>query len=100
MRAAGIFTSTGNNVTMEFAEPDQLTVTSASGDLGESRVDVPAAVKGAGVKVILNHRYVLDCLSAIGAKGVSFKMTGDSAPVLVSSPEVAGYTYVVMPIKI
>lgn len=100
VRAAGIFTSTGNNITMEIAEPDQLAVTSASGDLGESRVDVPVSVKGAAAKVILNHRYVLDCLSAIGASHVSFRLSGDSAPVLITSPEVSGYVYVVMPIKI
>ena len=100
MRAAGIFTSTGNNVTIELAAPDRLTVASASGDLGESVVEVPATVTGADVKVILNHRYVLDCLSAIGAKKVSFKLINDSSPVLMSSGEVPGYTYVVMPIKI
>ena len=44
MRAAGIFTSTGNNITIDFAEPDVLTVTSASGDLGESHVADPLKV--------------------------------------------------------
>jgi DNA polymerase-3 subunit beta len=100
MRTAGIFTHTGNNVTLEYGEPDQLLITSSSGELGESKVNVPAKVSGSKGKIIFNHRYILDCLATISAKNVTFKLINDNSPVVIQSKEMPGYVYLVMPIKI
>ncbi len=100
VRTAGIFTQTGNNVILEFEEPDKLSVTSAAGDLGESHVNVPAKVEGIPCKIIINHKYMLDGLSTIGTKSLVFKVINDNAPVVFSSKELPDYIYLIMPIKI
>ena len=100
IRTAGIFTHTGNNISLEFSEPDQLMASSSSGELGESKVGIPAKVSGLAGKIILNHRYVLDCLSTVGTKAVTFKIINDNSPVIISSKELPGFLYLVMPIKI
>jgi DNA polymerase-3 subunit beta len=100
MRTAGIFTHTGNNVSLEYKEPDGLVVTASSGELGESKVDVPAQVAGQGGRIIFNHRYVLDCLATVGTKSVIFKLINDNSPAVISSKELPGFLYLVMPIKI
>jgi DNA polymerase-3 subunit beta len=100
MRTAGIFTQTGNNVTLEYAAPDHLQITSSSGDIGESTVKVPCKVDGGEGKIIFNHRYILDCLNAIGTEAVTFRIIDENAPAVMVSKELPGYIYLVMPIKI
>ncbi len=100
MRTAGIFTQTGNNVVLEFSEPDKLTVSSSSGDIGESIVNIACQVKGQAGKIIFNHRYILDCLSVIGTKNVHFQIINENSPALLTSKELGNYIYLVMPIKI
>src|SRR5579872_353830 len=97
MRTAGIFTHTGNNVSLEYSEPDKLIVTSASGELGESKVDISTKVSGQPGKIIFNHRYVLDCLSTIGTKNIIFKIINNNSPAVISSKEMPGFLYLVMP---
>ncbi len=100
MRTAGIFTQTGNNVTLEFSEPDHLEISASSGDLGESKVNVSSAVKGDAGKIIFNHRYILDSLAAVGTKNVTFRIVNENAPAVLVSKDLPGYVYLVMPIKI
>ncbi|MBU6447284.1 DNA polymerase III subunit beta [Patescibacteria group bacterium] len=100
MRTTGIFTQTGNNVNLEYAAPDSLTVSAASGDIGESSVNVESKVSGSSGKIIFNHRYILDCLSAIGTKNVTFHIINESSPAVLKSADLPGYVYLVMPIKI
>lgn len=100
MRTAGIFTQIGNNVTLEFSEPDQLMVSSSSGDLGESQAKIAAKVTGDSCKIIFNHRYILDCLAAIGTKKVIFQIVNENSPAVLLSKDLPGYIYLVMPIKI
>ena len=100
MRTAGIFTQTGNNVTLEYGSPDHLQISSSSGDIGESTVKVPCTVDGGEGKIIFNHRYILDCLNAIGTEAVTFRIIDENAPAVMVSKELPGYIYLVMPIKI
>jgi DNA polymerase-3 subunit beta len=100
MRTAGIFTQAGNNVNLTFKEPDNFSVTSSSSDIGESDVDILSKVTGEAGSIIFNHRYVLDCLSVIGTSKVKIKIINNNAPGVICSPEMPGYTYLVMPIRI
>lgn len=100
MRTAGIFTQSGNNVNLEFSAPNNLVAYSASGELGESKVEVPANVSGQDGKIIFNHRYILDCLGSIGTENIIIKIINDNSPAVIQSKELPGYIYLVMPIKI
>ncbi|MEK7075775.1 MAG: hypothetical protein AAB948_03215, partial [Patescibacteria group bacterium] len=100
MRTAGIFTQTGNNVTLEFSEPEHLEISASSGDIGESKVNVSSSVKGDAGKIIFNHRYILDCLASVGTKNVTFRIVNENAPAVLVSKDLPGYVYLVMPIKI
>jgi DNA polymerase-3 subunit beta len=100
MRTAGIFTQTGNNVSLEFEEPSKLMISSSSGDLGESKLNIPCTVTGEAGRIIFNHRYILDCLSTIGVKNVTFQIINENSPALLMSKDLPGYIYLVMPIKI
>lgn len=100
MRTAGIFTQAGNNVNLTFESPETFGVNSAASDVGESNVHVPGKVTGAAGSIIFNHRYVLDCLSTLGTPEVRIRVIDSNAPAIIDSPGVAGYLYLVMPIRI
>jgi len=100
MRTAGIFTQAGNNVNLAFSGPKTFSIASASSDIGESNVEIPAKVTGEAGTVIFNHRYVLDCLSVINTATVRIRVIDSNAPAIIDSPELQDYMYLVMPIRI
>ena len=100
LRTAGIFTQTGSNITFEYEPGGNLVISSGTGDVGESKVNVPATINGAPGSIMFNHKYFLDCLSGIGAKKVTIQFISDNAPGVLTTKEMPDYMYLVMPIKI
>lgn len=100
LKAGGIFSQGTNCVKFDYAQDKQLlTVTSESQDLGKSVVDLPSEIEGGNGELILNHRYVLDCLGNIEAQNVVVKIINDSSPSIIVPEGKNDYMYLVMPIK-
>lgn len=100
LKAGGIFSQGNNSVKFDYSqEKQQLTVTSESQDLGKSVVDIPSEVSGGSGELILNHRYILDCLSSIETPNVIIKIINDNSPSLILPDGKNDYIYLVMPIK-
>jgi DNA polymerase-3 subunit beta len=68
-------------------------------ELGKSAAELPAQVEGEDGLIILNHRYVLDCLNAIEEDQIKLKVVNDTSPTLILPQEDKEYMYLVMPIK-
>ena len=75
-----------------------VSITSIASQLGENTSSADADVSGTG-EVTLNSRYLLDALSALGTKEVSFSFNGKLEPCVLTSKEAPGQTYLVMPLK-
>ncbi len=100
LRAAAVFSQSGNSVKFEFSQERQILVVAAeSQELGGGTVEIPAAINGPGGQVIFNYHYVLDCLTSLESDNVNFKMINDDSPALMVPEGVGGYIYLVMPIK-
>jgi DNA polymerase-3 subunit beta len=100
LKAASIFTQNNHSVRFEFSAQKQTLVLKAeSSDLGSSVVELPSKVEGKDGEIILNHHYVLDCLSSVDSPEVVFKIIDDSSPSLIVPKEKSDYIYLVMPIK-
>ena len=100
LKAASIFTQNNHSVRFEFSSQKQTLVLKAeSSDLGSSVVELPSKVEGKDGEIILNHHYVLDCLSSIDGSSVVFKIIDDSSPSLIVPQDKNDYIYLVMPIK-
>ncbi len=100
LKAGSIFSQNNNSIFIEYGTNEQnLRITAESQELGKSVVDLPSKVEGESGKLILNHRYVLDCLSAIESQEVVVKMINDSSPAIIVPEDQSNYTYLVMPIK-
>ena len=79
-----------------------LRVTSQNPDLGEAKEEVPVDYEGEPLKIGFNARYILDVLSVVQSKDVSFELADDLSPGVLRGTEEAdqGFTAVVMPMRI
>ena len=67
--------------------------------LGESNYLIPSKIKGDGVEVVFNWRYLLDGLRNGDSENVFLGLNGDSRPAVIKTPEDVSYLYILMPIK-
>ncbi|MSU74951.1 MAG: DNA polymerase III subunit beta [Candidatus Magasanikbacteria bacterium] len=101
LKAAGVFTTSGVNAATLTFKPTTgvVEITSASLQTGDYHSEFPAEITGAEVTVFLNHRYVLDGLSAAGSDTVEIKIVDGDSPCLITVPGNNNFRYVVMPIR-
>lgn len=100
VKTAGIFSQSTGSIIMEYSsESQELKISAASHDLGESVARLSGAVEGEPGTVYLNYRYILDCLNGMAAEHVNVKVVDDSAPVIIQEVDKQNYIYLIMPIK-
>lgn len=98
VRIAGIFSSKSNDIKLSL-QPGKLEVLSQDPDLGENKSQLEAKIKGRGLEVVFNYRYLLDGLSNMGAKEIFLGLNSEASPAIVRPAGDSSYLYVVMPIK-
>ena len=101
VKAASLFASQGiNAVSIDCnVEEGGVGVSSTSTQLGEHSSVLTASLSGEEVSTLLNYRYVLDGLNAVGAEEVEMKLNESTTPVLLQPKGDTSYTYIVMPIR-
>jgi DNA polymerase-3 subunit beta len=82
----------------------KVTFSAQSTESGEALADVPAVLTGTeedfSIKIGLNSGYVLDVLKVIGKKPVSILLKDAQSAAMIVSPEIEGYTYILMPMRL
>jgi DNA polymerase-3 subunit beta len=88
-------------VKLELA-PGLLKVLSQNPDLGEAKEEVPVEYAGDALKIGFNARYLTDVVQALKSDDVQLELADDLSPGVLrgAGPEDAGYTAVVMPMRI
>jgi DNA polymerase-3 subunit beta len=88
-------------VKLELA-PGLLRVLSQNPDLGEAKEEVPVDYAGEALKIGFNARYLTDVVQALKSDDVQLELADDLSPGVLrgAGPEDAGYTAVVMPMRI
>jgi DNA polymerase-3 subunit beta len=71
-------------------------------DLGEAKEEVPVEYAGEPLKIGFNSRYLTDVASVLKSEDVQLELADDLSPGVLrgAGPEDAGYTAVVMPMRI
>ena len=77
-----------------------MTLFSSNPDFGEATEELPARYGGEPMTTGFNARYLLEVLGVIDEETVSLQMDTPLSPCLIREPGNAGFTCVVMPIKI
>jgi DNA polymerase-3 subunit beta len=88
-----------NAVKVTFAS-GKITLFSSNPDFGEATEELPAQYKGETLTTGFNARYLLDVLSVVDGESVTLQMDAPLSPCLVREPGNAGFTCVVMPVKV
>lgn len=100
LKVASIFSQNSNSVKLVFkGSGGKMVVSTESQELGKSDVEVEARIEGGSGELVLNHRYISECLNNLLAEKVVIKITSDSSPSLIIPEGKEDYTYLVMPIK-
>jgi len=77
-----------------------MTLFSSNPDFGEATEELPARYGGETMTTGFNARYLLEVLGVVDGEAVSLQMDTPLSPCLIREPGNAGFTCVVMPIKI
>ena len=80
--------------------PNRVTLFSSNPDFGEATEDLAARYAGEPLTTGFNARYVLDVLTVMDSESVLLQMDSPLSPCLIREPNNAGFTCVVMPIKV
>lgn len=74
-------------------------IESKNQDIGENIESVEAALEGKDIEMSVNHRYLTDCLSAIGSDSLSLSFSGEGKPILIEGVSDRSFRYLLMPMN-
>jgi len=100
LRRVGVLSRDKTNAVKVTFTPGKMTLFSNNPDLGEATEELSVKYTGEGLTTGFNARYLLDVLSVIDGESISLQMDAALSPCLVREPGNAGFTCVVMPIKV
>lgn len=101
VKAASLFCSPGMSDLTVSIDPaaKNLTIKAASSQLGEQESELPATIEGQANTIVLNYRYLLDGLTALGSARVRLGVTAPTSPALLQPEGSEDYRYLIMPIR-
>ncbi|MFH1180839.1 MAG: DNA polymerase III subunit beta [bacterium] len=111
VKAAGLFSGRTNEIKLKINPKTkgegEVEIMSQSQDLGEYRGLIRSEVKGKGLEISFNHRFLLEGLSSQSSdqakdgknEEIIFELTGEDGPAILKTDQEPGFVYVLMPIK-
>ena len=89
----------GRDMSVLATKGKELSVSSAVENVGSVLEKIPIEKEGEEMKVAFNYQFLLEPLNNIDEDKVTLKYAGHLDPGVLSVPEVEGYTYVIMPVR-
>ena len=89
-----------NNIKLKITAPDKLEVLAASSHIGDNISTVGAVIKGDGLDVAFNAKFILDCLAVIGSDKVTLDLLNNMSAGVLRGNKDKSYLYVIMPLRI
>lgn len=78
-----------------------LQLTASTPDQGEAHETLPIEAEGEDVAIALNHRFISDCVSAVGDDdALSLELEGSMRPGVFKSYGTINYLYLLMPVRL
>jgi len=99
VKTANIFArEAGNNVKLTLTDGN-IAISAASSQIGDATANVKATTTGESLTIAFNARYILDALSVFQGEEVTIGFSGQLNPGLLSSKDIPGLKYVIMPLR-
>jgi len=101
VKASSLFSKSGiNDINLDFpANKNQVVISSASGQTGESYTILEAKINGEDNGIIVNYNYLLDGLNNIEGENVRIEIIDNNTPCILRPEKDKDYLYIIMPIK-
>lgn len=99
IKATHIFARDNSNMVKWQVDDGKLVLLASSPERGECRVEVPVTLKGEGLEIIFNAKYVLDYLSITEGETLLVGMGNKLSPGMIRDTSRESGQYVVMPIN-
>src|SRR4030042_6122986 len=100
IKTAGLFCGKVNEIKLKInPKQKRIEVFSQNPELGENKSFFTADIKGEGVEVSFNWRFLIEGLSNIKSREVSFELNKEEGPAILKPAEDQSYFYIVMPVK-
>jgi len=100
LKIANVFSDKFNKVNLK-VDPKIKTfeIKTKNSDFGENVNKLDAVVKGEGVDINLNYKYISDCFQSINSDSVAISFNGANKAVIVNGVSDKSFTYLVMPMN-
>ena len=81
-------------------EPGSLRIASSNAEQEEAKEELEIDYAGDAIEIGFNVTYLIDVLANVGAEMIKIELQDASSSALISVPELDGFKYVVMPMRI
>jgi len=99
IKTANVFArDVGGNIKVSVGE-GRAVINAIAAQTGDTQASVAVDFKGTPLVVAFNAKYILDALTILTGERISFGLTGELNPGLISDKSDPSYKYVVMPLR-
>ncbi len=100
IKTASLFSGKINEVKLSIdSKKGKINIFSQSPDLGEYKGFSKGNIKGKDIVISFNHRFLIDGISEVKGKELSFELTNKDGPAALKPLGSQDYLYIIMPIK-
>jgi len=101
VKMSSLFSKTGiNDINLDFPkDKNKIIVSSVLGQTGENITETDALVTGLDNGIVVNYRYLLDCLNNVSSENVILEINDSNTPCIIKAENDNDYLYIIMPIK-
>jgi DNA polymerase III subunit beta len=101
VKAVALFSKNDvNDIKIGFSNnKKRVTISSSSGQVGQSTVEIGNAVSGEENEIFLNYRYLIDGLNNIAGENIKLALVDKNSPCILRDDGDQNYIYIIMPIK-
>jgi DNA polymerase-3 subunit beta len=89
----------GHNVKLG-VHGDHIRISTETPEVGESKEDIAAEVKGEDLEIGFNGGYLMDGIAGVEGETVEIKMDDPQKPAMIKSDESDSYIYIIMPVRL
>ncbi len=100
IKTTGIFTDKNNELKLDIdSKKKGVSIFAQNADIGENESFIESSIEGEDVEVCFNYRFLVEGLSVIKSKKISFELNGGDGPSIIRPIGDNSFIYLLMPIK-
>ncbi len=100
LKITSIFTDKLNQTNISILPKDgAIEVKTHNDSVGENTSRLGATVSGDGAELVINSKYLFDCLNSTNSENINLRIVAPGKPMVVSGAGDQSFTYLIMPIN-